>query len=1009
MSQTNVNDFLLIIDGSSLLSTQYYGNLPREVLYAKTEEEKAQYYHKLMQTSKGVYTNGVFGFLKTLLAIVQQQKPAYLAICWDRTRDTFRREIYQEYKGNRKSTPEPLKNQFKLCQDVLEQIGVCQFSSDEFEADDYAGTLATKFKGSISVSIMTKDRDYLQLVDEDVAMWMVTSSAQKAEELYKKHGVKKTDFIVPDNMFYLTPELVVKEFGFPPEKTVLYKALAGDTADNIPGVKGIGDKTAVVLANAYDNVEALYDELREATDAEVDAVKERWKTELGLKRSPMKYLLAKSEEGELLGEEGALISQRLATIKRDIPLDDVDLAALATKIRVAELEHVFHELEFQSLSIDRIDPVFLDGDAPSKQSNVEIVEVALSEVGKLMKELSKQEKVAVSVLFEKASKDEPKNEQLDLFSFMNGDFGGMNTAVSSCIQDNKADDLDQVDADNTKATVKYDIYAVAMCSENDKGYLIKALDVKKDLQELVRQVYEMDNCTVSFDVKTQLPLINNESRASLVLIDTEQMPAFDVSVAAYLMNPLKAKYTPYDIALDYDHGIVDRQELIGKSMLKDLTRDRLEDLYDCIAKEAVSALACAKKLEIQLKDSDMWKLFYEIEMPTLYTLYEMEYNGVIVKREALKQYGDKLKGSIDSLEQKIYDRVGHEFNINSPKQLGIILFEELGLPASKKTKSGYSTSAEVLEGLKTMEPVVADVLEYRQLTKLHSTYAEGLAQFIDADGRIHGHFNQTVTATGRISSTEPNLQNIPMRTELGRAIRKVFVPKENSVFVDADYSQIELRILAHLSGDERLQNAFREGQDIHALTASQVFDVPFDEVTSLQRRNAKAVNFGIVYGISAHGLSVDLGITRKEAADYIESYFAAYPSIKTYLDGLVNEGREHASVRTMFGRIRPIPELHSTNFNQRNFGERVAMNSPIQGTAADIMKLAMVNTYRGLVKNHLHSKLVLQIHDELVIETVKEELEQVKEILAEAMRTAAQMDVELLIDMNVGDNWYDAK
>ena len=647
MSQTKGNELLLIIDGSSLLSTQYYGNLPREVLYAKTEEDKAQYYHKLMQTSKGVYTNGVFGFFKTLLSIVQHQKPAYLAICWDRTRDTFRRDIYQEYKGNRKSTPEPLKSQFQLCQEVLERIGVCQFSSEEFEADDYAGSLASRFEKEVPIAIMTKDRDYLQLVDDRVSVWMVTSSAQKAEELYKKHGVNKSDLIVPDNMFYLTPELVEKEFGFPPEKTVLYKALAGDTADNIPGVKGIGDKTAVVLANAYTSVEDLYEVLKDASSEALEQVKEHWKTDLGLKRSPLKYLLAQSEDGELLGEEGALVSQKLATIKRDIPMDNVELDSLATKLCVAEVEKVFHELEFQSLSIERIDSEFLDGAAPSKQSDVKITEVALKDLDALMKEIAEQEQVAVSILFEPAVKETPKNEQLDLFSFMNGmaSLGGADSAKDAQCDANENKKSDPV---NAKANEKFDIYGIAVCYAEHQGCLVRAIDVKKDLHGMVQKLYAMKNCIIAFDVKHQLPLISTENRTKLVLADSELLPAFDVSVAAYLMNPLKAKYSPYDIAMDYDSGIVDRQELQGKNRIKDVSEETLEALFDCVAKEAISAFACAHKLEAELKENDMWKLFYEIEMPTLYTLYEMEYNGVIVKKEALKQYGDQLKGSIDA-------------------------------------------------------------------------------------------------------------------------------------------------------------------------------------------------------------------------------------------------------------------------------------------------------------------------------------------------------------------------
>ena len=427
------------------------------------------------------------------------------------------------------------------------------------------------------------------------------------------------------------------------------------------------------------------------------------------------------------------------------------------------------------------------------------------------------------------------------------------------------------------------------------------------------------------------------------------------------------------------------------------------------AYQAYVALHGKDALKKALQEAGMWNLFEEIEMPLVFTLDDMEKEGILVKGEELKLYGEKLEVRIRELEEKIYEEAGETFNINSPKQMGVILFEKLGLKGGKKTKTGYSTAADILEKLAPEYPIVKDILEYRQLAKLKSTYADGLVGEIAEDGRIHSTFNQTITATGRISSTEPNLQNIPVRMELGRLIRKVFVPEEGYVFLDADYSQIELRVLAHMSGDEKLIQAYKEAQDIHRHTASEVFHVPFDEVTDLQRRNAKAVNFGIVYGISSFGLSQDLSITRKEAAEYIERYFETYPKIKGFLDGLVEEGKEKGYVTTMFGRRRPIPELKSGNFMQRSFGERVAMNSPIQGTAADIIKIAMNRVYRRLKDENLKSRLVLQVHDELLIETCKEEIPQVSAILEEEMKGAAKLSVELEVDMHQGNNWYEAK
>ena len=475
--------------------------------------------------------------------------------------------------------------------------------------------------------------------------------------------------------------------------------------------------------------------------------------------------------------------------------------------------------------------------------------------------------------------------------------------------------------------------------------------------------------------------------------NVEQKACFDAIVAAYLLNPLKN---------DYDFMDVLREQL---DILIDAKADESQKAFY----EAYAAYASYEKLVVKLEEAGMKKLFNEIEMPLVFTLYDMESNGVKIEAEALKIYGEQLGNRIVEIEKQIYEQTGESFNINSPKQLGVILFEKLGLPHGKKTKTGYSTSADILEKLAPEYPVVSDILEYRQLTKLKSTYADGLANYIIEDGRIHGKFNQTVTATGRISSTEPNLQNIPVRMELGRLIRKVFIPEMDYVFVDADYSQIELRILAHCSGDEQLINAYKEARDIHRMTASQVFHIPFEEVTDLQRRNAKAVNFGIVYGISSFGLSEDLSITKKEAAQYIENYFKTYPGIKAFLDNTVEQAKEIGYVTTLFGRRRPVPELASSNFMQRAFGERVAMNSPIQGTAADIMKIAMIGVNRRLKEANMKSRLVLQVHDELLIEAHQAEVAQVKEILAYEMEHAASLLVPLDVDMHVGDNWYEAK
>ena len=526
---------------------------------------------------------------------------------------------------------------------------------------------------------------------------------------------------------------------------------------------------------------------------------------------------------------------------------------------------------------------------------------------------------------------------------------------------------------------------VGIAFSNEDIYVITT---EGDIQisDLLQAVKELSNCVEKlciFNTKTALEHLKG----------VKEDVCFDGIIAAYLLNPLKNDYEFTDIAREQLDLLVD---------------DKIDELQKAFY-EAYTAYASFGALEQKLIDTKMEKLFYEIEMPLVFALYEMEQNGVRVDAPALKVYGEELGKQIVELEQQIYEMTGEEFNINSPKQLAVILFEKMGLPNGKKTKTGYSTSADILEKLAPDYPVVSKILEYRQLTKLKSTYADGLANYIQEDGRIHGKFNQTITATGRISSTEPNLQNIPVRMELGRLIRKVFVPEEGYVFVDADYSQIELRILAHCSGDAQLIEAYREAKDIHRMTASQVFHIPFDEVTDLQRRNAKAVNFGIVYGISSFGLSQDLSITKKEAAQYIENYFNTYPGIKEFLDNAVVSGKQDGYVTTLFGRRRPIPELSSGNFMQRSFGERVAMNSPIQGSAADIMKLAMIGVHKRFEEEKMLSRVVLQVHDELLIEAHESELERVKEILAYEMEHAAELSVPLDVEMQVGKNWYEAK
>ncbi len=546
------------------------------------------------------------------------------------------------------------------------------------------------------------------------------------------------------------------------------------------------------------------------------------------------------------------------------------------------------------------------------------------------------------------------------------------------------------------------ITALALCLSKEECWCLIAQGnlTSEYLKEKAEEVISHRENVMVLDLKSQLPFLNV----------ADEKTVLDASLAAYLIDPLKSSYEYNDLAQDYlQLPLPSKTELLGKRTLIQALSENQSQAVTCMCSMAYVAFMCGSILKEELKTAEMERLFYEIEMPLVYSLFTMEETGIRVERDRLKEYGDRLKIGIKETEQKIYEQTGETFNINSPKQLGEILFEKMKLPGGKKTKTGYSTAADVLEKLAPDYPVIEQILDYRQLTKLNSTYADGLAAYIGSDERIHGTFNQTITATGRISSTEPNLQNIPIRMELGREIRKVFVPQEGCIFIDADYSQIELRVLAHMSGDERLIGAYQQAEDIHAITASEVFHVPLTEVTSLQRRNAKAVNFGIVYGISSFGLSEGLSITRKEATEYIDKYFETYPGVKLFLDKLVTDAKETGYAVSMFGRRRPVPELKSSNFMQRSFGERVAMNSPIQGTAADIMKIAMIRVDRALKKQGLQSKIVLQVHDELLIEARLEELDQVKKLLVEEMKSAASLAVPLEVDANVGESWFDAK
>lgn len=879
-----MSEKILLIDGHSILNRAFYG-LPD------------------LTNSEGRHTGAVYGFLNIMFRILEEEKPEYLTVAFDLHEPTFRHKIYDAYKGTRKGMPQELVEQVPLMREMLEAMGVRTVSMAGYEADDLLGTLARRSEErGMDVTILSGDRDLLQLATEKVMIRLPKTSKGKTtiENFHTSEVLEK---------YQVTPPQIIE-----------LKALMGDSSDNIPGIPGVGEKTATKIIVQFGSIENAHEHLEEI--------------------KPNKAKESLREHYDM-----AVLSKTLATIHTDSPLEYSYEEARLGELYTPEAYELCRRLEFKNL-LGRFDTEAVPENTLEKNFFV------------------CSERSGAEALFEKAS--------------------GRPQAGIALMADRDG------------------VYGLGVALSQEEIYYLPVEGILTG-EYLCRKLLELNRDTVLSVLDAKALLKHVKLQAS------EQV--FDLGIGAYLLNPLKSSYTYEDIAREYIGGISipSQEELLGKESLYKAWEGSSEKLVSCACYQAFTAFAARENIEKALKDAGMWQVYREIELPLVFTLDSMEKWGIRVKGEELKAYGEKLSIRIRELEKLIYEKAGEEFNINSPKQLGVILFEKMGIPGGRKTKTGYSTAADILEKLAPEQPIVNDILEYRQLAKLKSTYADGLSAVIEKDGRIHSTFNQTITATGRISSTEPNLQNIPVRMELGRLIRKVFVPQEGYVFLDADYSQIELRVLAHMSGDEKLIQAYKEAQDIHRLTASQVFHVPFDEVTDLQRRNAKAVNFGIVYGISSFGLSQDLSITRKEASEYIEKYFETYPRIKTFLDQMVEEGKEKGYVSTMFGRRRPVPELKSSNFMQRSFGERVAMNSPIQGTAADIIKIAMNRVYKRLEQEGLKSRLVLQVHDELLIETKEDEIKKVSAILEEEMKGAAQLAVELEVDMHQGESWYEAK
>lgn len=879
-----MSEKLVLIDGHSILNRAYYG-VPD------------------LTNSAGLHTNAVYGFLNIMFKILDEEKPQYFAVAFDLKAPTFRHKMYEQYKGTRKPMQEELVQQVPVIKEVLTSMGVPLMMLEGYEADDLLGTVAKKAEADgYEVSVISGDRDLLQLATDRIKIRIPKT---------KKGGTEIEDYHTAD---------VIEKYQVTPIQIIELKALMGDASDNIPGIPGVGEKTAAKIIGQFGSIENAYEH--------VDEIK------------PNKAKESLREHYDL-----AVLSKKLATIQTESPFVLDMNAAKLTDLYTPEAFEWMKKLEFKQM-LSRFSCTSPTNDVEEHFTWI----TDFCEAERIFEEASKTEKVGFWLEVE------------------NGNVCGLSLTLS-----------------------EEKIYFF-----REQGFLTAEFLTGK-----IEHLLSLGKKAVTLDLKEQL--------IGLAVKPEQRKQVTDAAIGAYLLNPLKGQYPYEDLAKDYAGMLIPgRAELLGKASLLQMLEEEPKKALQYACYQSYTAWKVSSVIENQLKDSGMDTLYQEVEMPLVYTLYSMQKEGIRADAKTLHLFGENLQKRIVELEKEIYQDAGEEFNINSPKQLGVILFEKLHMPGGKKTKSGYSTAADVLEKLAVDYPMVSKILEYRQIVKLKSTYADGLANYIQEDERIHGIFHQTITATGRISSAEPNLQNIPIRTELGRQLRKVFIPKEGYVFVDADYSQIELRVLASMSGDENLIQAYSQASDIHRITASQVFHIPLEEVTDLQRRNAKAVNFGIVYGISSFGLSQDLSISRKEAAAYIEQYFKTYPGIKAFLDKSVSDAKELGYAVTLLGRRRPMPELKSSNFMQRAFGERAAMNSPIQGTAADIIKIAMVRVDQRLKKENLSSRLILQVHDELLVETKTEECQQVIEILKDEMINAVKLQVGLEIDVNVGKDWYEA-
>ena len=910
---------LLVVDGNSIMNRAFYGIMGS----------------KMLMTKDGTYTNAVYGFLAIIFKVIDDIHPDYMAVAFDLKAPTARHKMYEGYKANRHGMPDELAAQMPIIKDVLRAMNITIIEKEGYEADDVLGTLA-KFgeADGVDVTILSGDRDTFQLATDKVTIRIPRTKAGKTEE---------DDF---------DRAKVIETYGVEPKQLIEVKGLMGDTSDNIPGVPGVGEKTALNLIKEYKSIENLYKCLDEGTATSV--------------KGKMKEKITENKD---LAE----LSRFLGTINVEVPIDETVEDLKIQDWNKEEVLNIFKELNFNRF-IDR----FNLNDFQEKKENKNLFE---------LKEII--------------------NENIDNVKEI------ITTQGKLIYYFGKK--LDK----NSKNIIKKKVKSINILnSETNEVYYIKINDLAKFLENF-KEIFENNKIgKISYSMNEDYVLLmeNNVHLSNIV---------YDAEIAGYDLNPT-GKPTMQNLASEYLDLDIDEYIANNSEATEEKSESEQINLFDNISAESDKEeidndkyknalfVYCIGKLQEpttkKLGEINSLELFNKIEMPLVEVLAQMQVNGMYVDKDELIETGNKLKKDLERLTNEIHELAGEDFNINSTQQLGKILFEKLNLPVIKKTKTGYSTDVDILEKLKKHHPIIEKILEYRSLMKLNSTYVEGLLPYIsEKDNRIHSFFHQTITATGRISSTEPNLQNIPTRIELGKQLRKVFKPKEGYIYIDADYSQVELRVLAHISQDENMMHAFLNDEDVHKQAASKVLGIPIEEVTKEQRSSAKAVNFGIVYGISDFGLSEQLGISRKEAKSYIEQYLEKYSGIKKFMDDIVEEAKQKGYVETLFHRRRYIPELSSNNYMVRQFGARAAMNTPIQGTAADIMKIAMINVFNKLKEKKLDADLVLQVHDELILECKIEQKEEVAKLLKENMENAISMLVPLKVETSEASNWYEAK